>query len=387
MAREGRKQAIMSDVREAAMRMLQGDGVGVFIDTDGRVRTSEGFFKSIGRLVKALAQLPNLMLLLITEVLPMAIRLMTEIMAVLPKFITSFIRYFRYITSDPIMFLMKMFQLVLGTLVMFLLIISKHVLSYVAVVLVALGSVVPEWCLWNVITLMFMAWSLALAMCDHLSGGVVRFLARAEDHPEAWWRYSGFEEGNGNVRVFGTYKPCASGYAPGSMGAVCWKLDRSCAAAACPLATLMRCARTGYFRSKAALATGQRIVASGAPSCLTRADAQRDKCAAALTSGGRRVNEHVLHAGTMRGLARCLSLCRLHTMAGSALVKRDLAEGAIRGDALADRILGRLTPVYPHTGLKYKVRYTLTMAAAIVVVLYTAARASETMVALARQTQ
>jgi hypothetical protein len=58
------------------------------------------------------------------------------------------------------MFLMKMFQLVLGTLVTFLPIISKHVLSYVAVVLVALFRS-PEWCLWNVITLMFMAWSLA----------------------------------------------------------------------------------------------------------------------------------------------------------------------------------------------------------------------------------
>jgi hypothetical protein len=40
--------------------MLVSDGVGVFIiDTDEC--TSEGFFKSIGRLVKALAQLPNLM--------------------------------------------------------------------------------------------------------------------------------------------------------------------------------------------------------------------------------------------------------------------------------------------------------------------------------------
>jgi hypothetical protein len=72
----------------------------------------------------------------------MAIRLMTEIMAVLPKFITSFIRI-PDITSDPIMFLMKMFQLVPGTPVTFLLIISKHVPSYVAVVLVAL-FVVPS---------------------------------------------------------------------------------------------------------------------------------------------------------------------------------------------------------------------------------------------------
>jgi hypothetical protein len=70
----------------------------------------------------------------------MAIRLMTEIMAaeihhrssVLP------IHHLR-----PDVFLMKMFQLVPRHPVMFLLIISKHVLSYVAVVLVALGSVVP----------------------------------------------------------------------------------------------------------------------------------------------------------------------------------------------------------------------------------------------------
>jgi hypothetical protein len=35
----------MADVRQAAVRM--GDGVVIYIDSDGRVRTSEGFFKAI----------------------------------------------------------------------------------------------------------------------------------------------------------------------------------------------------------------------------------------------------------------------------------------------------------------------------------------------------
>jgi hypothetical protein len=62
---------------------------------------------------------------------------------------------------------------------------------------------------------MFMAWSLALAMCDHPSG-VVRFW-RGQRTIRGVVAVPGFEEGNGNVRVFGTYKPCASGYAPGSI--------------------------------------------------------------------------------------------------------------------------------------------------------------------------
>lgn len=377
----------MADVRQAAMQMLHGDGVGVFIGADGKVHTSEGFFKSIGRLVKALAKLPTLIIMLITKAIPMAIQIMVEIIRLVPVIIGGIVKTFRYIVSDPVMFLFKIIQLVLGTWLLFVLVISKHLLSYVAVVLLALGTVIPQYCLWNLITLLFLAWSLVLAMCDHLSGGVVRFLARAEDHPEAWWQYSGFEEGNGHMRVFGTYKPCGTGYGPGIMGGVCWKLERSCAAAACPVATLMRCARTTYFRSAASIASGQRIVASLGLACQERARAQRDKCTASLTTGTRLINEHVLHAPTMKELARCLSLCRLHAVTGAALVKRDLAAGAVGDDPLTTRILGSITPVFPRTGLGLPVTNILAIAAAVVVVAWTATRASETMIALSRQTQ
>jgi hypothetical protein len=377
----------MVDVRQATMQMLQGDGVGVFIGADGKVHTSEGFFKQIGRLIKGLAKLPTLIGVLIGKAIPMMIKIMMEIIKLIPKVVTGFLKTFRYIASDPVMFLFKIIQLVLGTWLLFWLVIGKHLLSYIAVVLVALGVVVPLWCLWNIITLLFMAWALVLAMCDHLSGGVIRFLARAEDHPEAWWQYSGFEEGNGHMRVFGTYMPCGAGYGPGILGGMCWKLERSCAAAACPLATLMRCARTSYFRTTASIATGMRIVASREAACRERVRKQRNKCTASLTAGTRLVNEHVMHAPTMKELARCLSLCRQHALSGGALVKRDLAAGAVEGDPLTSRILGSITPVYPRTGLGLPVSNILAISVAVVVVAWTAARSSETMLALARQTQ
>lgn len=377
----------MSDLRQATMRMMQGDGVGVFIGADGKVHTSEGFFKSIGRLVKALAQLPKLMVMLIKDAVPMAIRLMVEILKVLPKFIKAFIHYFSYIAKDPMRFVMGMLKLFLGTLLLLLLIVSKHVLAYVAVLLTALGAVLPEWCLWNLITLLFLMWSILLSMCDRVSGGVVRFLARAEDHPEAWWRTPSFEEGNGHVRVIGTYKPCAPGYVPGALGSMCRKLSRECVAGACPLASLMRRARTGYFRSPAAIASGQRVVPVKGPACRGRVSAHRAKCAATLTSGRGRINEHALHAPTMSGLARCLCLCRLHAMTGEGLVKRDLAAEVIQGDPLAGRILGSVTPVYGRAGHEFSYTTTLVGAAVIVAIAWTAARSSETMLSLARQTQ
>jgi hypothetical protein len=294
----------------------------------------------------------------------------------------TIVKSFRYIAKDPLQFVIEVFRLILGALALFVLIISKHFLSYIAVLLTAMLVVVPEWCLWNAITLLFMAWSIVLSMCDVLSGGVIRFLARSEDHPEAWWQLSGFEDGNGHTRVFGTFKPCASGYGP-TMGAMCKKLDRSCAAASCPLATLMRAARTGRFRSSAAIATGQRTLASPSAACRKRALAQDAKCAGALMTGLRTVNGHVLPARTMRGLARSLSICRTHTIPGDAVTKRTLAEGALSGDTLSSRIIGPLTPVYP--GSTVSGTHALTMAAAIVALAWTTAKASE--VLLAGQTQ
>jgi hypothetical protein len=78
------------------------------------------------------------------------------------------------------------------------------------------------------------------------------------------------------------------------------------------------------------------------------------------------VNEHVLHAPTMRGLARTLCLCRLHAMAGKELEKRDLAAEVVQGDAFAGRLLGAITPTYSRERPPFLLVSTLGGAAVVV---------------------
>jgi hypothetical protein len=56
---------------------------------------------AIKSLVKALAQIPKLMIVLVTKVVPMAIRLMTELIKVVPAIIRTFVKSFKYITKNP----------------------------------------------------------------------------------------------------------------------------------------------------------------------------------------------------------------------------------------------------------------------------------------------
>jgi UPF0716 family protein affecting phage T7 exclusion len=50
------------------------------------------------------------------------------------------------------------------------------------------------------------------AVADHFLNGMIRVLARTENHPEAWWYNTAFEYYNVNLRALLSFSTCSNGY-------------------------------------------------------------------------------------------------------------------------------------------------------------------------------
>ena len=87
---------------------------------------------------------------------------------------------------------------------------------------------------------------IVLGILDHATSGSLRHLACTDNHPEAWWRVAGHEQGNTYARNVVCWTPCAYGYRVAPNGFVC---ERVCPALPrrSPPALLMRAYVWGRF--------------------------------------------------------------------------------------------------------------------------------------------
>jgi hypothetical protein len=170
----------------------------------------------------------------------------------LGKFFLPFIKFFIYIgltayligmffkdfVTNPFVTLLKILMLI-GSIVFAIALLLIYILlsigpallmGYIFSVVGALLLCFLEFLLYLAIVVLSFVVFTVIWILDMLTGGVLTFLLRCENHPDAWYRQPGFERGNAFKRVLLCFAPCASGWRRTSIGGFCVKQVKSCPA-------------------------------------------------------------------------------------------------------------------------------------------------------------
>jgi hypothetical protein len=314
--------------------VMSGDDVGVYIDSEGHVRTSEAFIGTLKKMVKAVISIAKLIPQLI-KLIPVVISMITKIMEILPKAVTKLLKIFAKIDrpNGVVLTVIDIVTLCAGVCLLVALSLAQIPFTYVTWMLFVLVAPALTVAYLTAVCAVGVVAALVLATADVASGGVLRFLARSEDHPELWWAGDHFEDGNKTDRILGASTPCFTGYSPGMTRLFCWRRS-ACLASNCPASTMMRGYRTNAYVPTLSL---QRVLPSDAEACVPRVRKQLTRCDRVLSTGtgpGASVNGHVLQGEPIARVVRCLGLCRLHVLPGSDETTAALTRLALRADPL-----------------------------------------------------
>lgn len=209
---------------------------GVHVDENGREVIVEEM--SIGKMFKTVGS--------VFKLLPEMIKGIVELVKALFTIIKELLKALGELKNGPVAFITKIVKVLLSGIILLILKMSSHVVH--ACIFIALG-VTP---LTIKLTFYLFIFGLAsvsnllLAFGDMSTGGMIRFLARSEDHPEAHWKQTGSHAKNVSRRMFGTSIKCVEGFSPDVSGFACIKTSR-CVPIYSPSSMLIRMNRDERF--------------------------------------------------------------------------------------------------------------------------------------------
>lgn len=327
----------------AADDALHGRESSVFLGEDGKLHTREGFLGKLGDALKAFALLPQLLADLITylpKIFKSLITILVVIAKYLPKTIEALVQATLLIAKDPVEFMTRVIVVCLGVPYLVCINLLQGIIPIVVTYVYAWFVSLPTLLLHTAIAAFIFVPCVIAAILDHFMVGLLRLMARTENHPEAWWYNTGFEHDNMNVRTLLSFSTCAVGYNP-KVG-MCFRKS-GCLSSACPAAMIMQAYRTGKYRHAASTLSGQPLLPNSSNGCKYTVERGRYHCDQALYGGKRSINYHKLRCGAIKDMVRALCIARVHVLPGKPFEQTTLARHALHNDPLSPMVSGVVT--------------------------------------------
>jgi len=267
--------------------------------------------------------------------------------------------------TDPLGAVRKLFILLFGVPYLVFLVAVQQMLVSIVVLLYAVLISLPTITLNTLITVLIFTPCIVGAICDHFLNGMIRVLARTENHPEAWWYNSGFESYNINKRAIFSFSTCSTGYNPNSL--LCIRKG-GCLNESCSAGMLMRAYRTGRYRPLLAITVGQKLVPSEKKKCRGIVEFNSMKCNKALYGDVRKINLVKLDGASIKDMVRALCLTRNHMLPGTEVEAASLAKHATYDDPIARKLVGVVTDTTADigTGMKTSTKLGISLIAIVI---------------------
>jgi hypothetical protein len=281
---------------------------GVHVDENGREVIVEemsigSFFKMVGNIFK---------------LLPKILNGIGDIIEGVVLIFMAILRQFKELQKGVLNFIIKLIILSINCVIFIFVLMAAPIMATILWFWMAVVPLLLKLWFFGIILVQACFLNLIMAFMDTVTQGAMRHLALSEDHPEAWFRTSGAQSGNGVGRFFGTLFPCSDGYAPGMLPPYCQKVSR-CVPLSSPAAMLANRLRSGRLASLLSGSTlyGHPFTPSGDVACtrLTmryRAEAASDVIVNGFTVPADAIQEISLAScmGRMAG-ATPLDTCRV----------------------------------------------------------------------------
>jgi hypothetical protein len=209
---------------------------GVHVDENGREVVVEEM--SIGKVFKSIANVFKLLPKMITGIVDLVMSLITIAIALVGAL--------EELKHGPVAFVTKVVKILLSGLLLLLLKMSSPIVHAFIFMAIGVTPLLVKLAFFTFIFGLASVSNLILAFADMSTGGMLRFLARSEDHPEAHWRQTGAHSRNVSRRMFGTNVKCFEGFSPDVSGFACVKTSR-CVPIYSPSSMLIRLNRDQRF--------------------------------------------------------------------------------------------------------------------------------------------
>lgn len=350
--------------KAAASDLLSGKENTIYLGADGNLHRSEGFFKAIGRAMKAFAKIPEFLGMLLAK-LPGIFSGIIKILLLLIKALVRIVQLIGMLIKNPLQACLDLFLLLVGIPCIVLLIAAENMIVTAIVMIYAILVALPTFLFATLLCVMLFIPCVVGSIADYFLNGMVRVLARTENHPEAWWFNTAFEYYNINRRAVLSFSTCSNGYSPKNV--FCIKRN-GCLSVACPASMLMRAYRTGRYRHPLATATGMRLLPNEKKSCKGAVNHNSMKCGSALYGDRRKINYTKLNGESIRDMIRALCLTRNHILPGTEAEMATLAKHASYDDPIAPRMVGIVTDTMERDGSGMKTSTKLGITAVAIVV-------------------
>jgi hypothetical protein len=350
--------------KAAASDLLSGKESTVYLGADGNLHRSEGFFKAIGRALKAFAKIPEFLGMLLSN-LPGIFKSLIKILLLMVKTMVRLVQLIGMFMKNPMQAVLEIFLLAVGVPCIIVLIAAENAIVTLIVMIYAVLIALPTFLLATLLCVLLFIPCVVGAVADHFLNGMIRVLARTENHPEAWWYNTAFEYYNVNLRALLSFSTCSNGYSPKNI--FCIKRN-GCLSVACPASMLMRAYRTGRYRHPLATAAGFRLLPNEKKSCRRTVTNNAMKCGAALYGDQRTINFIKLNGESIRDMIRALCLTRNHILPGTEAEMSTLAKQASYDDPIAPKMVGIVTDTMKRAGSGMKTSTKLGITAVAIVV-------------------
>ena len=269
---------IRADKREEEIVEAMFGSANAFADVMMTGQSREHFFKSLRSIVKIvpgiLKVIPMLLKLIpevikmvptVLKLLPMILSLvqplvqlalsilqillesLDDILDLLRSFVLSLAFIAKQLKRGPVYALIAILRVLLGLALKIALILLRTIIR------VALVYILKYWfpvvsTLWlSLVFVVIVLLKSAVAFADYMSNGMMRFVSRTDQHPEAWWKQASFERSNKHTRNIFSWRPCPPSYQVSPTGVFCESGNLGVPAYS-PAALIMRYYVTGSYR-------------------------------------------------------------------------------------------------------------------------------------------
>jgi hypothetical protein len=349
-------------IKSAVSDLVTGKENTVYIGSDGNLHRSEGFFKAIANALKFVPKFLGILIKFIPKIFSMLIKILVFSVKGIIELVKVVILFF----TDPLGAVKKLFTLLFGVPYLVLLVAVQQMLVSAVVLLYAVLISLPTVMMNTLIAVLIFAPCIVGAILDYFLNGMVRVLARTENHPEAWWYNSGFESYNINKRAILSFSTCSTGYNPNSL--LCIRRG-GCLNESCSAGMLMRAYRTGRYRHLTAIAVGQKLLPSVKKGCRGIVAFNSMKCNKALYGDRRKINLVQLDGASIKDMVRALCLTRNHMLPGTEAEAASLAKHATYDDPIAKKLVGVVTDTTADLGTGMKTSTKLGISVVAIVIL------------------
>ena len=295
---------------------------GVHVDENGREVVVEEM--SVGKLIKSIGSVLDMLPKLITG----AAELIKDVLTLVKQMVKSL----AMLKRGPVAFITQVLKVLLFGALLLLLGIMTPVIHVAIFGAIGVTPLLIKLAFFTFIFGLASVCNLALAFGDMSTGGMLRFLARSEDHPEAHWKQAGAHSKNVSRRLFGTNIRCFEGFSPDISGFSCVKTSR-CVPIYSPSSMLIRLNREGRFVS---------IVGGSTIYMHPALPDQSVKCSAAVrkyTAESNRpvkTNGFTVPVAVVRDLVLCICATRMHKPESQVREACKMCELALSNHPLKD---------------------------------------------------